>query len=299
MATWEDGPEYAPHQRPDQFQPPADAPSLGAAPPAPRPSASEPLAPPLRYEMRAQVAGLETLVPDRGEQRDPHRAFDVVQSVMTEQPSSGPRAWSAAHSSSWSQQWAPPPGTPAPAAPAPVVGGHDPQQPFAVGQGMRPGQPQLPPPAGPAHPAPGTDQWFAPTSWEPPEAHGDFRSTGTRVVQGVTWPVLIVLGLGVLIFPLSLFCVVGAAVLTNWVPRRRSQARVGYAIGFGVLALVGLVGFLDTLSFSGLVTAVQPMATLFCLAMLVVHPVLSYLSVQAGEPEERGPYATRNPSAWG
>ncbi|MVA76561.1 hypothetical protein GC722_11065 [Auraticoccus sp. F435] len=296
MATWEDGPEYAPHQRPDLFQPPEQAPALSTAVPPAKPSAGAPLQPPVEFRVPQHVAPLETLVPRDKDVRDPHQAFAVVTSTLTEQSATGP-AWTAAHSSQWSaaqQQWGPPQGPPVAVPPAP---GHDPHQPFAVGQGMRPGQVPVPAPPGPAMPAPGTDQWFAPTSWAPPAAPRDDRTLLRQVVQGTSVPLLVVLGCG-LIPMLSPFCVALALALTALATRRRRQLRTGLWIGLGVVGLSGLMGFVDTLSFSGLSEAMQLPAVLVCLVMLVFAPIASYLSIQAGEPEQPSGASGRDRSSW-
>src|SRR3954452_16548730 len=82
MATWEDGPEYAPHERPQYF---ADAPvpPLEQAPPPTRPADGMPTTRPLFPEPDAPVAPLETLVPEPPDERDPSRPFDVVTATMT------------------------------------------------------------------------------------------------------------------------------------------------------------------------------------------------------------------------
>ncbi|WP_157677045.1 hypothetical protein [Auraticoccus monumenti] len=289
MATWEDGPEYAPHQRPDQFEAPREATALDAAAPAPPPPPRAPLQPPTGYQPPQQVAPLDTLVPRTDVPRDPHRAFEVVSAMMTEQSAVGP-AWNAAHSSSWA-----PPGTapvPVPAAPP----GHDPRQPFVATQGMRPGQ--QPPVPGPPLPAPGTDQWFSPVTWAPPQVPTDDRSLLRQVVDGVGTPLLIFLAIG-LIPILSPFAVVAALLLTGMARRRRQQLRLGLLIGLGFVTLGGMVGFVQTLSWAGTVEALRSPSVLVCLAMLVAAPVISYLSIQAGEPEQRPQASTRGSSSWG
>lgn len=290
MATWEDGPEYAPHQRPDQFEAPSGATALDAGGPPPPPLPQAPAQPPSGYQPPQQVAPLEDLVPRSDVPRDPHRAFEVVSATMTEQSAVGP-AWNAAHSASWA-----PPGSapvPVPVLPPP---GHDPRQPFLATQGMRPGQ--QPPPPGPPLPAPGTDQWFSPTTWAPPQVPADDRSLLRQVVDGVGTPLLIFLAVG-LIPILSPFCVVVALLLTGMARRRRQHLRLGLLVGLGFVALGGMVGFVQTLSWDGTVEALRSPSVLVCLAMLVAAPIISYLSIQAGEPELRPETSTRGSSSWG
>ena len=118
MATWEDGPEYAPVERPAEFTRPAVAP-LSVAPPAEQMAALAPKERPAFDDPSAPVAPLETLLPDVEETRDPQLPFAVVSSTMTSDS-----AWGALH-------WGPPSGAtsrPAPgchaAADCPAPGRH-------------------------------------------------------------------------------------------------------------------------------------------------------------------------------
>ena len=62
MATWEDGPEYAPIERPDEFSTP-DAAPLGATEPYVQPSANAPIQRPAFGDPQAPVIALVDLVP--------------------------------------------------------------------------------------------------------------------------------------------------------------------------------------------------------------------------------------------
>jgi hypothetical protein len=131
MATWEDGPEYAPYERPDEFQVPPVEPLL-FAPPAP----ALPAAPPERpvfAEPQAPLAALATLVPTVEDERDPQVPFAVVTDSLTTDSGWGAVRWSA-------------PSTPVAASPWP------------------------PPPDPGQFPAPGTPQWFGPGPYAPPPA---------------------------------------------------------------------------------------------------------------------------------
>lgn len=123
MATWQDGPEYAPLTRPEQFEAPEIAPldvaetrSLvrGEAFPVERPDLQAP---------RHPGAPLDALSADHGQsRRDPSEAFTVVASLITSNTSS---AWSAAHSSVIESpvdpQWTPPAPTGPGAQPTPFA----------------------------------------------------------------------------------------------------------------------------------------------------------------------------------
>lgn len=158
MATWLDGPEYAPHERPAEFAAPR-VPQLGTAPTRPRPSAGAPHVAPADYRQERPVAPLSNHGAPEAEYRDPHEAFAVAHNTMTagedptpqptdpRQPLSAttgvdhgrqPSAWGAAHADSEyslvnrpipplgsgqpqpGQQWAPPSGRPA-GRPGPVT----------------------------------------------------------------------------------------------------------------------------------------------------------------------------------
>jgi len=100
MATWEDGPEYAPIERPSDFQTP-DAPPLDTAPPYMQVAAWAPKNRPAFDNPSTAVAPLSSLVPvQREEPRDPEKPFAVVASTMTSDS-----AWGAVH-------WAAPGGQP-------------------------------------------------------------------------------------------------------------------------------------------------------------------------------------------
>jgi len=98
MATWEDGPEYAPVERPNEFSIP-DAAPLSVAPPYLQPAADAPSRRPSFADPGQPVAPLAALVPAQEEPRDPGLPFEIVSSAATASES----AWGAAH-------WSPPSG---------------------------------------------------------------------------------------------------------------------------------------------------------------------------------------------
>jgi hypothetical protein len=75
MATWEDGPEYAPLERPEEFTSPAVEP-LDLAPPPPVPAAL-PAQRPVFTDPSDPVAPLAALVPAPADDRDPQQPFAV------------------------------------------------------------------------------------------------------------------------------------------------------------------------------------------------------------------------------
>lgn len=226
MATWEDGPEYAPLERPDAF----DAPSVITADLAPLPPTPvEPPAPlvrPVFADPQQPVPRLADLVPAPPAPRDPNEPFDVVASLMTAESS----AWASAH---WSQPPAAPQFPPPPSA--------QPGQPYPPG--YPPTEPY--PAANAPFPAPGTPQWFVPGpgSQQPPVR--PVAPTARTVLAAVTPGVLISLAIGGLIWMLAPVTVVLAYLLTGRMTYGRTPTRTAFGIVLGLLgavALLALVG---------------------------------------------------------
>lgn len=264
MATWEDGPEYAPLQRPEQFSAPETDP-LQDAPPVPTPSAGAPLQAPGGFQPAEGSVPLTSIGPQAGPDRDPHRAFDTVSSLMT---STSGSAWTSAHSAQQSGG--------GPVAP-------DPRQPFHVGSAQPPVGSIPDQPAAPQFPAPGTQQWFSPDpSWSPPGVRPQ-TSTARQIVDGVTTPVLVCLALG-LIPGLSPFALVVAFALSRLGTRARRQTAIGYGICIGVVVMVGLTAMLSNAAFYD---SIMLPANLSCLVMLIASPLLVQRHLASGAPPER------------
>ena len=167
MATWEDGPEYAPLERPEAFAEPAVATvGLQATPPPPS-AAPAPVERPVFADPTQPVPALATLVPEPPAARNPEQPFDVVSSVMTADTS----AWASAH---WTGRGSAgpqaPTAVPAAAPPPPGPNGSDPGSGLANGQRV-PAAPSFPPPAGaPSFPPAAGAPSFPPApspSWQP------------------------------------------------------------------------------------------------------------------------------------
>ncbi len=255
VATWEDGPEYAPHERP-QYYADAPLPPLEQAPPVERPAAGAPVARPQFDQPSAPVAPLATLVPVPADERDPQRPFDVVTATLTTQST-----WGAPDPAQPFVATAPLGGqaTSVPATPVPVSPGS-----FwdAVDQdGSRPSgavQPVVGPPAGPAptgttptdpyapYPSPGTPGWFAP----PPAAYGDSQQPGRvgarQVVEAATPGLVICLGIGMIIFTLSPIMLLVAVFLSTRVRVAQRAVRTSFRIAAGAVAFFALVGLVRT-----------------------------------------------------
>ena len=243
MATWEDGPEYAPLERPQYF---ADAPlpPLEQAPPPARPADGHPTVRPTFDQPSAAVAPLATLVPTPPDERDPARPFEVVTATLTsesgwggasDQPfvATAPFGASAAVAAQPARQ-----SLLAPAAPG--------AQPSPAGP-LGPLAPTSPPAAVPqqdpyAFPAPGTPAWFAP----PPTTYGEQGRPGRvdakRVVEAATPGLCIVLAVGGLISVLSPIMLIVAVLLSTRVTVAQRAVRTAFRIAAAAVAFLAVVG---------------------------------------------------------
>ncbi|MDR1264320.1 MAG: hypothetical protein LBK42_01825 [Propionibacteriaceae bacterium] len=276
MATWQDGPAYAPLERPFGFARPTKALSLDppeAAPAAPPPPARPPLgfqapsAPPLNQTPPPQAGG-----------RDPKQAFDVATTTLT----AGASAWGFAHSTV--PATAPLPAVVAARPAAPVVPTPPPARPAAgPWTADQPWQSSYaPPPAvGANFPAPGTTGWFGagPAQAPPPV---------TVPVNWQTWlesvglPGVIVFGLGTLLGQLSPFCLVlGLACVHIMRYRRQLSRRITIGAWAGVLAAY-VFGWATDLDFS-----LESLSRLACLVCLVGCSLVQWAALRAGDKPER------------
>ena len=226
MATWEDGPEYAPHERPQYF---ADAPlpPLEQAPPPERPAVGLPGARPRFEEPSAPVAPLATLVPEPPDERDPAQPFDLVTTSLTSES-----AWGSPGSAAGQPFVAT-----APMGPSPAVAAQ-PAQPA-----LQPPPPQQAPPPDPyAYPAPGTPGWFAP----PPTTYGEQGRPGRvdakRVVEAATPGLCICLAVGGLIYVLAPIMLLVAVLLSTRVQVAQRAVRTAFRIAAGAVAFFAVVG---------------------------------------------------------
>lgn len=253
MATWEDGPEYAPHERPQYF---ADAPvpPLDQAPP-PTPLAGGPsTARPQFAEPSAPVAPLATLVPAPPDERDPNRPFDTVTSTMTSvgwgadapfeattpfTPSAAAQTATPVAGAPWPVLEQPSRGPDGPPPTAPPLPGSYPTP--VTGPSRSPGAPGLQPDPY-AYPAPGTPGWFAP----PPAAYGDQQRPGRvdakQVVEAATPGLCICLALGGLIYVLAPVLLVVAVFLSTRVKVAQRALRTAFRIAAGAVAFFAVVG---------------------------------------------------------
>ena len=229
MATWEDGPEYAPIERPSDFQNP-DAPPLNTAPPYMQVAAWAPKGRPVFDNPSAPVAPLSSLIPvEREEPRDPQKPFAVVTSTMTSDS-----AWGAVH---WAAPAGQPVGPTAPGSLHPAAGAPypPPNQPIVLHGTANTGPTSFP--------TPGTPGWFSP----PPYAQQP-QSVPTvsarSVIDAATPGLCMCLILGGLMYFLSPILLCISVGLAGRVKVAAAEVRRAHIFGIVMLAIMGLLGTL-------------------------------------------------------
>lgn len=297
MATWEDGPEYAPLERPADFTTPAAEP-LEAAPPHHQPAAGAPVERPRFDGPDVPVPALAALVPVVEDTRDPERPFDVVTSTLT--PGS---AWGSAHGGPAAAAGAPgslgTAGAVAPAAPPWLPTAYTPEAisaPAPLGPQQWPEPAPVPggyPPAAPgAYPAPGTPQWFGPGPYG--ERPAGTRVDARRVLDAATPGLLVVLGIGALIFVLAPVMVAVAFALRSRVRAAQQQVRTTLAVALGAVVFSAVVGLArGPLDFSEWWSYVGIWSLLICWFTLITVTALVYRALKRG-PGTPPPY----PNPW-
>lgn len=279
MATWEDGPEYAPLERPGTFAAPPAVEPLDKAPPRRVPSAAAPAAEPT-FDQRVTLPPLAQHQPEPGPQRDPREPYEVGASAMTEVDS----AWSTVvHFHVQPDQWGPPMGPPAHVGPV----GPDPRAPITVAGVTRPGGVPGPQPTVP-HSA--TQPEWLPSAPVPERQ----RSPGFGAVfNAVTAPTFITLLLGGLAMAVPLFgwlsplMFVLAFLTSGRIAYRRHWVRLAFLVGSGALGTTVIVGLLfppvDLLAYFQLVQAVS---TVVCWLVLFAVLGIVWQALAAGEPPD-------------
>lgn len=297
MATWEDGPEYAPHERPQYF---ADAPlpPLEQAPPVARPADGLPTTRPHFDQPSAPVAPLATLVPEPPDERDPHRPFDIVTTTLTSESAWGPTGSATAGTPLVASQPFVPSAaaraaTPAPGAPWPVLEQPTPTDP--AGAPVRQG----PPPQDPyAFPSPGTPSWFAP----PPTTYGEQRQPGRvnarQLVEAATPGLCICLAVGGLIYVFAPIMLVVAVLLSTRVQVAQRAVRTAFRVAAGAVGFFAVVGLFRTvLDGDPWWHFVSLWSLLICWIMLGVLLLVVWQALTRPGPRQPPPPPTQNP--WG
>jgi len=272
MASWQDGPEYAPQERPAAFVvPPAPplidptpAPGAPTAPPDGEPSFSPPA---------AAQPDLAALVPSAAPGRNPNLPFEVLTATLT-------------NAGSW--------GSGPASAGQPELAQRLPTQPFnAPGPPLHaylPVQPTLTPnaPVNPApFPSPGTPQWFAP----PPDSRVPVAPAAVTIGQiwtATTAGVMVPLIIGALFNWFSILMLALSFALSARIAYRHDAVRRSY---IGALIIVGVVGIMSMLSvgYSSdlLFQSLSDGSQLACFVLVFVIGLIVGAALRAGERPDR------------
>jgi hypothetical protein len=261
MATWEDGPEYAPIERPSDFRDP-DAAPLNVAPPYAQLAAWAPKNRPIFDSPEKAVAPLSTLLPTREEPRDPQQPFAVVSSTMTTES-----AWGAAH---WASPTSQPAGLSASGPVAPILGAGYPRpdQPLAIHSRNSPTPGDFP--------APGTPGWFA------PGPHGQQprptpNVTARAVLDAATPGLCTCLIIGGLMYVLSPIILCISISLAGRVKVAKQEIRRVFMLGLSLLAVISVLGLLTVeTGFADWWRFVGGWGLLICWSLLISTLVLVY-----------------------
>jgi hypothetical protein len=278
MATWEDGPEYAPLVRPDAFTEPT-IPPLSSTPPVEQLAAAAPRERPAFADPRDSVAPLESLIPPIEVRRDPAEPFDVVTTALT----SADSAWGAAH-------WTRPPG---PAADSWTAAPPD----LHSSPGPPPNEP-LVAAAGPVSttngfPAPGTPAWFTPPA--PPRPVPSTPVTAKHVLDGITPGVYISLAIGGFVYLLSPIMLGVAFALSSRMAVGKDHGRRAFSTAFFVVGFLAVVGVLNIpASFGAWWSFVGLWSLLICWLVLIALALIVRADLQRRATGQAPP-----PSPWG
>lgn len=236
MASWKDGAEYAPIERPNGFATPVATALEDAAPyRAATPGAGEA---PSTYQQAASVP-LDQLLPRTATPRDPRAPFDVASAMLT-----GDSAWGATHRAD-QPHWTP---------------SFDPRQPLlptSIGTGTATSFAPPNPATRLAEPPPGLP---FPGQQAPPRPVGL-----TTANKQMLWVAAGLLALGAWIPSTALFTLLVSSVLFSRASGR-NQGVIVFAVAIMVAALTTIIG-LDTATFSAI-------SSLLCLACLGVVAVV-------------------------
>ena len=280
MATWEDGPEYAPAQRPREFAAPRVGPlqqhPIEASPGSPGvPSAAQlPAGVPAFSDARG-AAPLHVLGHTREAGRDPREAYRSASAALTPfDVDGGPRRAAG-----------PDPAEPA-AEPPHELDATAPLGPPPAAAAQAFAGPAAPAPAPPpAFPAPGTPQWFGPGAPPAPRAPAPGLP---QLISAVTPAVAIMLALAGLILPLSLPLYIVAMFASTRIRYRKRAVRNVFLGGLGftlVLSLVRLMVSAD--SFGSWWGAMSQLSMLASWGVLIVLGFVVAGALQSREQPDR------------
>ncbi|WP_028709063.1 hypothetical protein [Propionicicella superfundia] len=248
MASWEDGPEYAPTQRPAAFTAPRVAELPAPAPPS-SPAVGAPAERPHDFTQPDRpTPALASLVPAPAASRDATVPFAVAAMTLTQESS----AWGAAHSSMLQQPGSVTTSGFDPTRPI-ITSGHRPAAaaPTPSAPAVTPGEPSAPPATATAFPPPGQAQGAGgpmPAPGYPPPA----GRIGVRQVWDALTPgVALGLAFGCVLPVVSLMTYLVAFAFSFRVRHGQPAIRNTFTGGVAVLATVALISLLTTDDFGG------------------------------------------------
>jgi hypothetical protein len=294
MASWEDGPEFAPVERPAAFTAPRVA-ELPVPSPEISPAAGAPAERPADFAQPTSPApALASLVAPPPAQRDASQPFEVASMTLTSESS----AWGAAHSSVLQPQGSamaagfdptrpivPTGGTPLASFPPPA-GDAMPPASFAPPGGApapfaTPGQA----PAG--YPPPGP---YLPPGQSPPVAPGraGFAATFAALTPGV----VIGLAIGCFLPVVSLMTYLIAFAFSFRVRVAQPAIRYTFVVGVSLVGAIALISLLTADDFGGWWMTIGWWALFASWITLVLTAILAHRSVAEGNngSSTQGPF---------
>lgn len=311
MATWQDGPEYAPSARPDAFVSPDAAPLT--SPPTASDTTIVPVAPgtprPDYAPVPSDVPPLEGIAPPEPPRRDPREAFEVESTVTvaatlptTPLTTTTPLTPLPTTTLPTTPAWAPPTGQPVSA----WGSAHAPQAAPRPPADWAPQQPFRPLPAPPMHvpgpPAAWPPPQVNPSGFPPPQEPPWYRPapglpgpgplqpvTLAQMAQATTPALLITLVIGGIVTPLALPLLLVGNVLGARVRFRRARVRLVFRVGFWAALGLGMVSAwwsLRSLDALVLWDHVNGWAQLACWAVAAVVMLVQGDALRRGEQPE-------------
>jgi hypothetical protein len=258
MASWTDGPEYAPSVRPAAFVAPV-AEALASPPPPTGPTEAPPNSEPTFVPPQDPAPDLRELVPSSAPGRNPNLPFEsmttpitAVEPVVERQPDQPFNA------------------------PGPTLTGYLPVQPV-----VQPNTQINPMP----FPAPGTTQWFAPPPGQPVIAAPSSVDLG-QIWRATTNWVMVPLLAAMFIPPISPVALLVAWLSTVQIRYRRTAVRRAYLIA---IILIGGISLVTTLTDQS-VSIWDPLtitSTVAAWVLAFLTPGIVGIALRNNEPPDR------------
>ncbi len=286
MATWEDGPEFAPRYRPAAFTAPRVS-ELPKPQPVVSPADGAPVNRPADFtQPTAPAPALANLIPKPSAPRDPKVPFGIETMTLTRDSS----AWGAAHSSVLQ--------------PAGLAGGpgFDPTSPIVAGGKQRGTAAAFAPPAPETQPssfpAPAGTQAVTPAgAFAPPAGQVAAQGQPTasqsgpwqRVWAGLTPAFAVTLAVGCVLPFVSLITYIAAFALSFRVRQGQPGVRITMGVGLGIITAIAFVGILlNGDDFAGWWMFVGQFSLLTSLLTMMICVLVMYRSVN--RPTTGGPF---------